>query len=87
MLQGGDSILGFQSGIDQIVIKVLLQSIGRQAVADPIGSGVVSCSTTRLGATVNIDTDGIGPLPPRALVQLTGLSCATVLTPQNFVFR
>ncbi len=88
VLQGGDSIVGFQPGVDQIVVKDILASLGRSAVADPIGSGVVSCAASRTGAVISIDTDGAaGPLVPRALVQLNGLSCAAVMTPQNFVFR
>jgi predicted extracellular nuclease len=88
VLQGGSSISGFQPGIDQVVLSDLLRSLGRSAVADPIGSGVVGCSSSRLGAVINIDTDGsAGPLAPRALVQLNGLTCLAALQPQNFVFR
>ena len=88
VLQGGDSISGFQPGVDQIVLSDLLRSLGRSAVADPIGTGVVSCSSSRLGAVINIDTDGsAGPLAPRALVQLNALTCQAAMQPQNFVFR
>jgi predicted extracellular nuclease len=88
VLQGGGSISGFQPGVDQIVLKDLLSRLGRSTVNDPLGTGVVTCSSSRLGAVIAIDLDGAaGPLPPRDLVQLNGLTCSAVLTPQNFVFR
>ena len=88
VLQGGGSISGFQPGVDQIVLKDLLARLSRGAINDPIGNGTVTCTGTRAGAVVSIDTDGTaGPLPARGLVQLTGLSCTAALAPQNFVFR
>jgi uncharacterized protein len=88
VLQGGDSISGFQPGTDQIVVKDILRTIGRAAVADPIGLGFITCVASRSGAAIGIDTDGaLGALPSRALVQLNGLSCANALQAQNFVVR
>jgi predicted extracellular nuclease len=88
VLQGGDSIFGFQSGIDQIVVKDILRGVGRSAVTDPLGGGFITCVASRRGAVIGIDTDGTaGSLPSRALVQLNGLTCAEVMTLQNFVVR
>ncbi len=88
VLQGGDSISGFQPGVDQIVLKDILASLGRNAVSNPIGMGYITCAATRSGAGIGIDSDGSnGPLPARALVQLNGQSCANALVPQNFVTR
>jgi uncharacterized protein len=88
VLQGGDSVSGFQPGIDQIVVKNILASLGRSAVVDPLGQGYITCVATRSGAAVGIDSDGtLGPLPTRALVQLNGLNCASVMNAQTFVVR
>ena len=88
ILQAGGSISGFQPGIDQIDLRGILASLGRAAVADPIGAGVISCATSRAGAAISVDTDGsAGPLAPRPLVQLIGQTCSPVLQPQNFVVR
>ncbi len=88
VLQGGDSVSGFQPGVDQIVVKDILASLGRAAVVDPIGQGYITCVATRSGAAIGIDSDGAaGALPTRALVQLNGLNCASVLNAQNFVVR
>lgn len=88
LLLAGGSISGFQPGTDQIVVKDILASLGRAAVADPIATGHLACAASRLGAAIQVDTDGAaGPLAPRALVQLNGLNCAAALQPQNFVLR
>ena len=88
VLQGGGSISGFQPGTDQLVIKDLLAGLNLGGLSDPLGNGNISCVSSRLGAVISIDTDGAaGPLPPRALVQLNGLTCAAAMSAQNFVWR
>lgn len=88
VLQGGDLINGFQPGTDQIVVKDILRGIGRSAVTDPLGLGIITCSPSRGGVVIGIDTDGTaGALPPRALVQLSSVSCNDVMSLQNFVVR
>lgn len=88
ILQAGGSIGGFQPGTDQIDLRGILTSLGRAAIADPIGAGVIGCATSRAGAAISVDTDGsAGPLAPRPLVQLIGQTCGPVLQPQNFVVR
>jgi predicted extracellular nuclease len=88
LLQAGGSISGFQPGTDQIDLRAILASLGRAAVADPIGTGYIGCATSRAGAAISVDTDGAaGPQAPRALVQLIGQACSTALQPQNFVVR
>ena len=88
VLQAGSSVIGFQPNVDQIVVKDILRSLGRSAVANPLGLGFITCGPTRMGAAIGIDSDGAaGPQPPRALVQLNGQNCAAVMNAQNFVTR
>jgi uncharacterized protein len=88
VLQAGSSMGGFQPGVDQIVLKDILRTLGRGAVSDPLGTGYITCAVTRVGSAIGIDSDGaVGPLPTRALVQVNGLNCAAVMNAQNFVVR
>ena len=87
VLQGGGTLIGFEPGVDIISVGAILASIGRSALANPIGSGHITCTSSRGSALLGIDTDGsAGPLPNRPLVLVSGQGCAAVLVVRNFQF-
>lgn len=87
VLDGGDTITDFQPGLDVIVLRALLQSLGLAGMADPIGQGVLGCSSLASGALLAIDPDGIGgPQRARPLAQFKGHGCASVMAANNFQF-
>ena len=87
VLDGGDTITDFSVGSDKIVVRNVLRSIGRAALANPIASGHITCSAGRGGAVVGIDSDGsAGPQPSRVLVLLQGQNCLAVMNLQNFMY-
>jgi uncharacterized protein len=87
VLDGGDTITDFQVGLDVIVLRPLLQSLGLGSLANPIATGHVRCTSVGLDALLGVDADGSGgPQPLRPIVLLKNSSCASTLVTPNFVF-
>jgi uncharacterized protein len=87
VLDGGDTITDFETGLDVIVLRPLLQSLGLGSLANPIASGHMRCTAVGLDALLGVDPDGTaGPQPLRPIVLLKNISCASALVTSNFVF-
>jgi len=83
---GVDTITDFQLGSDRIQLSQLLVSIGVNG-ADPISTGVITCSNSGNQALLGIDTDGIaGSARSRNLISLKNISCANIMQSSNFNF-
>lgn len=86
VLDAGDTITDFQSGLDVIVLRPLVQSLGLSGVVNPIASAHLRCTAWGPDALISVDPDGTaGAAAPRALLLLKNHSCA-VLQSQNIVW-
>lgn len=77
MREAGDVITDFTPYADKIDISTLLFSLGLGELNDFTGQVLVVKDVIG-GAQVQIDTDGDGPIPPRNLVLLKGLTASQV---------
>jgi 5'-nucleotidase len=79
----GDVITDFTPYADRLDLSALLASIG-VAPANAIAGGYVRVVDVSGGASVQIDTDGNGPLPARPLVTLKGLTAKQIAPGRDF---
>ncbi len=85
-LDGGDTITDFVPGMDVLDFSGVLRSLG-VVVANPIGSGHVTCANRSTDAVVGIDADGsAGANPSRPFVLLQNIGCASLMAGRNFSF-
>ncbi|MDO9075329.1 MAG: ExeM/NucH family extracellular endonuclease [Rubrivivax sp.] len=75
----GDDITDFVPGKDLIDVTALLAGLGYTG-SDPVADGWIRfVALTRNATSVEVDPDGAGPLKPRSLATLLGVSISTVL--------
>ena len=80
----GDTITDFTPYVDKLDLNPLLASLG--VVGNGVASGHVSLVDTLGGVHVMLDTDGAsGPLAPRPLVTLKGLTAAQFASGRDLV--
>jgi uncharacterized protein len=86
MRDAGDSVTDFVPGKDQIDLRALLVGLGWSG-SDPLAEGVVRFISLRGGTRVQIDADGAGPVAPRALLTLLGVSPASLSSARDLIVR
>nr|WP_246312391.1 endonuclease/exonuclease/phosphatase family protein [Aquabacterium terrae] len=74
LLDAGDVITDFQPGVDYLVIRALLTSVGYSG-SDPVGAGYLGLTAGNGRSYVTFDADGAaGPGAARVLAELTGVA-------------
>lgn len=80
----GDTITDFTPYVDKLDLNPLLSSLG--VSGNGVATGHVSFADTVGGVNVMLDTDGAaGPIAPRPLVTLKGLTAAQMAPGRDFV--
>ena len=74
----GDTITDFTPYADTINLTALLNSLGIPP-ADAVANGHIVVKDVTGGASLQIDTDGAGPVAPRPLVTLKGLTAKQIV--------
>jgi len=83
MREAGDTITDFTPYADKIQLSALLSSLGLGATAFSNGNIVIKDVTA--GVALQIDTDGAGPVVPRTLVNIKGLTAAQIEPARDFI--
>jgi Ca2+-binding RTX toxin-like protein len=74
---GGDTIIGFQSGVDKIELTDLLSAFGISAANAFSGGYVLLTTTNGIDTMVQFDTDGKGGTGPLTLATITNANLTT----------
>jgi 5'-nucleotidase len=83
MREAGDTITDFTPYADKIQLSTLLSSLGLGSTAFSNGNIVLKDITA--GVALQIDTDGAGPVVPRTLVNIKGLTAAQIEPARDFI--
>ncbi|CAN4271192.1 UshA 5'-nucleotidase/2',3'-cyclic phosphodiesterase and related esterases [Methylophilaceae bacterium] len=83
MREAGDTITDFTPYADKIQLSTLLSSLGLGSTAFSNGNIVLKDITA--GVALQIDTDGAGPVVPRTLVNIKGLTAAQIVPARDFI--
>jgi predicted extracellular nuclease len=86
MRDAGDTITDFVPGKDLLDLRSLLTGLGWNG-NDPVAEAFVRFVALGGGTSVQIDTDGVGPAAPRALLTLQGVSPASLSSTRDLIVR
>lgn len=79
----GDTINDFTPYADKLDLSALLKGLG-VAPELAVANGNIVIKDVTGGVSVQIDTDGAGPIPARPLVTLKGLTAKQVVPARDF---